>query len=82
MKDEHIVTAELEKLRNHHDFANGTDTKGVDQAIAIFNATLRIIQGGSYNLVQPIPKSYYVRGRKLSELKPIVTTSFVFKGEK
>ena len=71
MKNEHKVTAELEKLRNHHDFANGTDIKGADQAVAIFNATLRIIQGGSYNLVRPIPKSYYVRGRKLSELKPI-----------
>jgi len=82
MKDEHIVTAELEKLRNYLDFANGTDTKGVDQAIAIFNSTLRIIQGGQYNFVRPIPKSYYVRGRKLNELKPIVTTSFVLKGEK
>ena len=70
MKNEHIVTAELEKLRNYLDFAQGTKYE-VPQATAIFNATLRIVQGGTYENIRPTPNSYYVRGRKLSELKPI-----------
>ena len=65
MKNEHIVTAELDTLRSN------LKHNGNDQQIAIYNSMLRIIHGGQFNLVRPIPKSYYVRGRKLSELKPI-----------
>ena len=72
MKNEHIVTAELDTL--------GSNLKhnGDDQQIALYNSMLRIIQGGQINLVRPIPNSYYVRGRKLSELKPIVTKTYRF----
>tara|TARA_R100001530_G_scaffold78452_1_gene54821 strand:- start:716 stop:937 length:222 start_codon:yes stop_codon:yes gene_type:complete len=71
MKNEHIVTAELDNL------GRNLKNNGDDQQIAIYNSMLRIIQGGQFNAIRPIPKSYYVRGRKLSELKPIVDTSFV-----
>ena len=65
MRNEHIVTTELAIMGSN--LKHNGDTK----QIAIYNSMLRIIQGGQFNLVRPTPKSYYVRGRKLSELKPI-----------
>ena len=68
MKNEHIVTAELERM--------GSNLKhnvyGFDNAITTYNSILRILQGGQFNNLVPNPKSYYVRGRKLKELKPLV----------